>query len=367
MSSKKVVDEVALKTDAELRLRIRELEDALADVSQRKESLKAGYKETFDLAGVGIAHVSITGQFLDVNARFCEMTGMTREELSRATFKDITYEPDLARNLAKFDALMRGEIPGYRLEKRYRRPNGELFWVDLTVSAHLGPDGKPLKLISIISDITEWKAAEERQEFLLGELSHRTKNLLTVVQAIVSQTAAKTNSVDELKTMIADRLSSMAASQNALIASDGRQATVGELVAAQLAIVLAPGDPRISVEGPEILLGANATRVIGMALHELTTNACKYGALSMATGKLQVAWSVEEDEPGRFSFSWIERDGPEVQQPTRVGFGRRVIERMVVNSTNGAVELKFDPEGVAWLFSAPLNGIAPQSETAPKH
>lgn len=345
--------------EAALRARIAELEAALLDVTQRKASLKSDYNETFDQAGVGIAHVSLSGEFLDVNAFFCNMLGMSRDELAALSFQAITYAPDLDNNLDALAALRRGELPGYRMEKRYVRGNGEIIWVDLTVSAHRGPDGLPIKLISVISDISEKKLAEERQEFLLGELNHRTKNLISVVQAIVNQTAGTAASVPELKESLSHRLASMAASQDALLAKDGRQATVRDLVEAQLAIVLAPDDKRIKASGPELLLEPDATRVISMALHELITNACKYGALSRPTGEVHIAWAVEAGDDGDFSMSWVERQGPTVVPPTRVGFGRRVIERMVTGSTNGTVKLAFEPEGVEWRLSAPLSNITP--------
>src|SRR5690606_21107553 len=136
---------------------------------------------------------------------------------------------------------------------------------------------------------------------------HRTKNLIAVVQAIVNQAAAKAESVSEVKAAITHRLASMSASQDALVAKDGRQARVRDLVEAQLAIVLAPGDPRIVVTGPDLLLDPDATRVIGMALHELCTNACKYGALSIVTGEVAITWAVEPEGAGRFTMAWVER------------------------------------------------------------
>lgn len=350
-------DHLEPSAEAVLRTRIGELESALLDVTQRKASLTSGYNDTFDQAGVGIAHVSLSGQFIDVNAFFCDMMGMSRQELAKLSFQAVTYAPDLDENLDALAALNSGELRGYRIEKRYVRATGEIIWVDVTVSAHRDQNGCPIKLISVISDISEKKLAEERQEFLLGELNHRTKNLISVVQAIVNQTAGTASSVPELKESLSHRLASMAASQDALLAKDGRQATVRDLVKAQLAIVLAPDDKRINAGGPDLLLEPDATRVISMALHELITNACKYGALSRPTGEVHITWAVASDDADEFTMSWLERRGPTVVQPTRVGFGRRVIERMVTGSTNGTVTLTFDPEGVEWRLRAPLSNI----------
>jgi len=130
---------------------------------------------------------------------------------------------------------------------------------------------------------------------------------------------------------------------------------VRDLVDAQMAIVVALDDPRIVATGPDLSLDANATRVIGMALHELCTNACKYGALSLLSGQVHITWAVEGAD--RCTMAWVERGGPGVTPPSRVGFGRRVVELMVMNSTNGTVNLVFSPEGVEWHFSAPLSAI----------
>lgn len=358
MSLEEAVKYPEQDTEASLRARINELESELANVTQLKESLKTGYSDMFDQAGVGIAHVSLSGQFIDVNSRFCEMLGMGREQLAGASFRDITYEPDVNGNLDALDALKRGDISGYRMEKRYVKSNGEIFWADLTVSAHRAQNGELIKLISVISDISEKKQNEERQEFLLGELNHRTKNLISVVQAIINQTAGTAGSVTALKESLSQRLASMAASQDALLARDGRRAMVRDLVEAQLAIVLPPHDARIASAGPDILLEPDATRVISMALHELITNACKYGALSRPTGEVHIVWAAEVDGAEQFTMSWTERNGPAVVPPTRVGFGRRVIERMVTSGTNGTVNLAFEPAGVEWRLSAPLSNIS---------
>lgn len=312
------------------------------------------YRETFEHAGVGIAHVSASGQFLDVNKRFCELMGLSRDALARVRFQDLTYPHDLDSNLALFDELLAGKIPGYRIEKRYVRANGELFWADLTVSVVRNEAGHPIKLISIINDITRQKADEERLKFLLGELSHRTKNLTAVLQAVVNQAFARSASREEMRAAIMDRLVGIAASQSALEAHDSGNAAIRDLVALQLAAFLSRDDPRISAEGPDLVLRAGAARAIGMALHELGTNACKYGALSMPAGRVTLEWSIGA---GMFRMSWMERGGPEVRPPKRRGFGRLVIEQMVATSTGGDVKLTVDPQGIAWSLEAPAGAV----------
>lgn len=338
--------------------RPRALEAELARTHQRQQNLKAGYRDTFEFAGVGIAHLTPAGRFLEANARFCEMMGRNRAALAKLKFQDITFHDDLDPNLVMLRRLIDGEIPEYRMQKRYVRSNGELFWADLTVSAVRNAAGKPYKLISIVNDITRQKANEERLKYLTGELSHRTKNLISVIQAIVNQAFAASSSVEEIHAALLDRLAGMAASQDALVSHQGRNASVRDLVAFQFAVFLPRHDPRVQAEGPEIVLGAGATRAIGMALHELATNACKYGALSTASGRVAVRWTVDPAKPDLFRISWVEREGPEVHPPERRGFGRLIIEQMVAASTGGTVRMIFGRDGVEWFLEAPLAAVS---------
>ncbi len=333
------------------------LERELARVNERKKRLQEGYRETFEHAGVGIALVTPTGQFLEANNRFCEMMELSPGAITLLRFQDITFRDDIEANQSKLRALLQGEITGYRMQKRYVRSNGELFWADLTVSMIRDEEGQPVKLISVVNDITRQKADEERLKLLMGELSHRTKNLIAVIRAIVNQTCATHDSSEDICATLLDRLAGISASQDALIIGQGELARMRELVERQLAVFLPPQDPRIELDGPEIELCAAAVRAVGMALHELATNACKYGALSTLKGRVAIRWSADLDETGSFRLSWSERGGPEVKPPKRRGFGRLVIEQMVATSTGGHVDLAFAPGGIEWTLKAPLSAV----------
>jgi len=340
--------------DQRLEARILALEQEIDRLRARKESLTAGYRDTFEYAGVGIAHVALNGKFLHVNTRFCDMMGYDADAFDTLTFQDLTHPDDLDLNMKEFHRLLAGEISGYRLEKRYLRSTGKYIWVDLTVSVLRDETGQPQRLISVLSDITQRKADEERRNFLLGELSHRTKNLIAVVQVIVHRLSANARDVRELRAGILARLSAISASQDALTAEDNRAAAVRDVVVGQLGVLFARDDPRIDADGPDLVLNCNATRAIAMALHELATNACKYGALSCLSGRVTIRWCVEGN---LFSMSWTERGGPTVCDPVRKGFGRRVIESMVALSTNGTVQLSFVPQGVEWALKAPRAAV----------
>jgi PAS domain S-box-containing protein len=283
------------------------------------------------------------------------MLGRSESELLTLTIGDITHPEDLFPNLDSLDKLLRNELSGYRLEKRYLRANGSYFWGDLTVAAQRDDTGSPIKLISVIVDVTAKKNNEERLEFIMGELAHRTKNMAAVIQSVINQSVSSATSVAEFQRHLTDRLSSIIASQSALSHNEGSSAMLHDLARQQLDVFGASSDPRIHLRGPALALNQDATRVIGMVLHELTTNALKYGALSTIDGNVTVAWEI--DDAGMLSISWIEQDGPEVSPPQSVGVGRKVIERMVQLSTNGQVELRFDPQGVSWRLTAPATQL----------
>jgi two-component sensor histidine kinase len=145
----------------------------------------------------------------------------------------------------------------------------------------------------------------------------------------------------------------LAASQDLLVET-GQQIELAGLVQKQVASFVPLNDGRVEIQGPRVILGANATSTIGMALHELATNACKYGALSVSDGRIRVNWTLED---GELFLEWCERGGPPVSPPAHRGFGRNVIERSA-ERLRGTAELAFDPEGVSWRLRAPNTGLS---------
>lgn len=339
---------------AALEAEVRTLRQRLAELETSAGHSDARFRETFERAAAGVAHVSLTGRFLTVNRRLCEMLGYSEPELLRFSFQEITHPDDLGPDLELLGRLTRGEIERFQMEKRYLRPSGEIVWADLTVAMECDEDGRPRNYISVITDIGPRKQNEERVAFLLGELAHRSKNLLTVIQSAVHQIGSDAGSVREFQQAVDDRIHGIAASQDLLVRHDTSGAPVAELVASQLSAFVRPGDPRLRLEGPHVPLGAAATHSLGLALYELATNACKYGALSSEGGEVAVEWQVVTGGEERFRMAWTERRGPPVAPPSRQGFGRRVIEQMVGASLGGEVDLRFEPEGLTWRLDAPM-------------
>lgn len=334
-----------------LNIDITELESGRHALSQSEEL----FRFTFENAAVGMAHVAMDGRFLDVNAWMCRFLGYDRDALMAMTFVEITHPEDLDADLALVERLAAGQSDSFTLEKRYLRADGSTVWAELYVSLRRAADGTPLHFISVISDIQARKTAEDRAALLMGEMTHRSKNLMTVLESIVHFSARNAESIDGLARVLADRIHSLAASHDLLSEMVLGPARLDALVERQMSAFLPVGDSRVRIKGPAVALNARAAQTLGLALHELGTNACKYGALSAPGGHIEVCWEIVDDS---LQLSWSEHDGPPVAPPARSGFGRRVIERLVKTSLAAQVELRFDPGGLAWRVETPLAELA---------
>jgi two-component sensor histidine kinase len=224
--------------------------------------------------------------------------------------------------------------------------------------AHLEGAGRDRQVVSFIGtvlDITERKEREEKVQLLMREINHRAKNMLSVVQAIAHQTATK-NPEDFIE-RFNERIQALSANQNLLVRNEWNGIAVEDLVRAQLAHFADLIGTRIVVDSAKLCLKAASAQAIGLALHELATNAGKYGALSTHSGRVNVCWSVEGNI---FTMSWTERDGPLVSEPKQRGFGTMVMEAMAEHSLDGVVELDYAPSGLSWRLTCPAaNALEP--------
>jgi two-component sensor histidine kinase len=227
-------------------------------------------------------------------------------------------------------------------------------WIESEWRLEIGADGAPLRAFGANLDITERKRAEEQKKLLMAEVNHRSKNLLAVVQAIVQQTARGTDPAT-FATALSDRLHGLAANQDLLIKSDWQGIEMPDLVRAQLSHFKELIGTRILVEGPAACLTAAAAQAIGMALHELVTNAAKYGSLSTSEGRVRVSWQVLDSQDPSLHIQWIEEDGPRVSVPTRRGFGHMVLGPIAESAVQGKVEIEFLETGLMWKLNAPVS------------
>jgi two-component sensor histidine kinase len=209
-------------------------------------------------------------------------------------------------------------------------------------------DGMVVGVSRITRDITERKEREEREHLLMREVNHRAKNMLSVVDVIARQTA--TRDPEHFVDCFSERIQALSANQDLLIKNAWHGVEIEHLVRAQLAPFADLIGSRIVVRGAVLRLNPASAQAVGLALHELTTNAGKYGALSKDTGRLEIGWWTKGET---FTISWTEREGPPVSAPERRGFGTVVMQEMAERSVDGKVDLEYAPSGVTWRLTCP--------------
>jgi PAS domain S-box-containing protein len=240
-----------------------------------------------------------------------------------------------------------------------RRKDGTFLDVAINVAPMRHADGRIFGFSAVFRDITERKRVEKHLRMVMRELSHRTKNLLAVIVAMVRQTARTSSDVGVLQSQLIQRLQSLSASHDLLVAEDWTGASVEELIRAVLQPFIGNSSDALVCRGLPVFVNATAAQNLGLALHELATNAAKYGALSTATGHVEVDWSFDRDEDDqmRLMLRWNEFGGPAVAKPSIKGFGHVVIERVVGQALDAKVKYEFLPKGVRWSIEMPLEFV----------
>lgn len=233
------------------------------------------------------------------------------------------------------------------------RKDGARLDVSVTVSPVRDSAGRVVGASKIVRDITDKRQTREQLRVLLAEVNHRSKNLLSLVQAIARQMTRQGREFDLGRFL--ERLQALASNQDLLIQNDWRFIPLEDLVLSQLRSFGDAVGSRITLSGPAIELTPEAAQTLGITMHELTTNAAKYGALAGDHGHIDIAWS---SAGGTFKMRWTERGGPPLLPPTRTGFGSRVVSDMVRLSLDADVEMSFDPTGLRWQLSCPFERIS---------
>jgi PAS domain S-box-containing protein len=278
------------------------------------------------------------------------------EVIGEEVFWDSLHPDDLPMVL---EASERGEDPNgnrrYDVEYRiHRRSDNALRWVKVASDIVFDEAG-PVKMIGTVQDITDRKMAEEQTLLLMREVNHRSKNLLAVVQSIAHQMARGADPASFAQ-RFSERLASLASSQDLLVRSQWRGVDLEALVASQLAHYQHLVGRRIHIAGERFHVSASAAQNLGMALHELATNAAKYGGLSGSRGEVSINWGrcVSNDQ---FNISWTESGGPPVTAPTRKGLGSLIVTRLLERALEGKVQFQFDPDGLRWSLTAPASAL----------
>ena len=219
-------------------------------------------------------------------------------------------------------------------------------------------------LVGVSVEITERKRAEARLRVMVDELNHRVRNTLATVQAIAAQTLRGADPA--IRDALEGRLIALAAAHDVLTQESWSGANLTDVLAGSLAHFRIMSSPRFKVSGPKLRLSPKAALALALGLHELGSNALRYGALSSPEGMVEISWEVTRDAERRLRMSWTERGGPPVVPPPRIGFGARLLERSLAMDLGGTVRLVFDdPAGVVCRIEVPLSAVAASAETVP--
>lgn len=248
------------------------------------------------------------------------------------------------RGFAKAEGAA-NRLMGHRREIRGRRKNGQIFPAEATVSRQM-VDGRII-LTVVHRDITERKELETLREAAARELDHRMKNLLSIVGSLVAISAASAASVEDFQESLTGRLKALAATQGALRSGEPHSATLGELLLTELAQYRTREGANVVIEGPPIPVGRKAAQLLALTVHELATNAAKYGALSVDGGRVTVTYAFDDqDGEGPLVLEWKESGGPPVRPPIRHGFGTRLIKKVVARALRAEVAIDYRPDGL---------------------
>jgi PAS domain S-box-containing protein len=312
------------------------LADELRTALQRYEIALRGSHMTLFTQDRDLRFTSISNPLFGRDV--AEIVGRTDEEILPA--ESLAQFGALARN-----ALATGKAQGGEVSVKA----GDTRWYELHVEPLPDAGGTITGVACALFDITERKTGESHLRLLMRELTHRSKNLLAVIQAMARQTARHSGSIEAFLEAFGARLQALATSHDLLVQEGWYGASLGDLTRRQLSKYLDGAAKRVSVDGPAVHLKPAAAQSYGLALHELAMNAERYGALSVPTGRVEVEWHMTPaDESGEegVEILWAEKDGPDVAAPASRGFGTLVVEKNLARALDAEVVLSFDPGGV---------------------
>ncbi len=297
------------------------------------------------------------GTILFVNRAYAHTLSKAPADLTGRSLWDFVSAEDRAHVEAKI-ALLTPENRIVTIENRIETPVGPRWVMWYNTALTFDADGRWTEAQSSGFDITERKALEEQRQLLLDELNHRVRNTLMVVQGMAYQSFRGQDVPQAALEAFNARLHALSAAHTALSRSSWTGAEMDEVVRRGLAFCSADPD-RVAFGGPALNLRPNAAVAVVLILHELATNAVKYGALSNYDGRVDLHWSLVDAGEGalRLVLSWIETGGPEVTEPSRQGFGTRLIITSVRQQLAGEVTMTFLPEGLACQMSMPLAAV----------
>jgi PAS domain S-box-containing protein len=338
----------------------------LVDISERKraEQALADLDVQRALAGkaalVGSYVYDVKGA-MQVSEGYAAIHGLPEgtTETSYGEWRARVHPEDLERAEGIRDQAFADRRKEDNAEYRIVLSTGEIRWIERRGSISYDGHGRPERVVGVNIDITERKRAEERQRVLLAELDHRVKNMLATVSAVASRTQDANGSVEGFVAALDGRIRSMATAHELLSTRQWKGMPMAELIRRELAAHATSNNTEI--EGPEVILNAEAGQATAMVIHELVSNAAKYGALSTQSGRVSVQWYRKLNGSAQLVLEWQETGGPRVEAPRKSGYGTSVVRDLIPYEFGGTVDFSFAPEGVQCRLEIPFDRVSGDS------
>lgn len=298
--------------------------------------------------------MELNGKITSWNTGAERITGYSLDEAIGMNFAEFFTASDRSTGQAQLE-LEKAWNEGRAEDTRWHvRKNGERFWANGVTSSFV--EGKSKGLLKVMRDETRSRLADEQRVLLLNELNHRINNTLVTVQSLVEQTLRATDTDRRVRENLTARILALADAHKLLVDQNWAGADIRTIVEKAVSPYESEGDRRLRVDGPNVRLSPQQAVSMTLVLHELTTNAVKYGALSTPGGRIEASWNLHYDELGarHMTFLWVESGGPPVSMPERRGFGSRLIARSLGDETGGRARIEYAPEGVRCGVHLPL-------------
>ncbi|HEY8381118.1 MAG TPA: HWE histidine kinase domain-containing protein [Microvirga sp.] len=353
------------RSSGELGLLAEAFNDLMDDVAERQRALRESEEQArlaLEAGEMGTWWINPTDRKSGWSQKTAALLGLPVDASTTTldAWTRLIHPDDVPWISEQLEAALRGERE-YDVEYRLVREDGTETWLNSRGRVFFNVEGKAVHMLGIVFDITARKKAEEQQRLLLDELNHRVKNTLATVQSIASQTLRTAADPAEFRTAFEGRLLALSKTHDLLTRNAWRDADLRAIADQELRPYGRDGDDRVTVSGPQLRLPARMAINLGLVLHELATNAAKYGALSVPQGRLALTWRLEPGACGKtdLHLSWREFDGPKVAPPNRKGFGSRLIQRSLEGELNGRAALDFPPTGARCEIVIPFQAGTP--------
>jgi len=332
---------------------------------RRGELANAHLAALVSSSGDAIKSIGLDGRVLTWNAGAEKLYGYSADEIIGKSLTIVIPEDHQHEIQEKIAAARAGKT--IRMETKRRRKDGKIIEISLNAAPIRDSSGNVIAVSTIAHDITQRKRDEAHMQFIMRELSHRSKNLLSIVLSFARQTWNQSKDFQDFESRFAGRLHALARSHDLLVRQDWRGASLEGLVQTHLAPFIGDEPARVDAEGPNLFLKPEAVQNLGYAFHELATNAAKYGALSRPDGKVTLRWAlIPAPSGGRVQISWQESGGPRVSAPRRSGLGSMLIGTMTEKSLGAKVTIRYEPTGFVWEIDMPAERVLREDIPTPE-